>query len=436
MFASKGMQGVLRAAISPFGVALMIFGAAAQGTVLAADPLADLPFRLTGGTPNLDVRLRYEYLHLADPLAAPIKEDTAQATTIRVRLGYTTAAWNGIDGQLEYEGVDTIGDDRYNSLSNGRGTYPVIADAQVHEVNQVWLRYAGLPKTQIKYGRQRINFDNQRFIGGVAWRQDEQTFDAALLTTTLIPKTTVTYAHLDRVNSFRNFAINGRNVDRLDIDGHLMNVSTQVIEKTLKLTGYGYFLDFGTVPGAAVGRLLNNNQTYGLRATGTVPVQAFTLGYSLEYAIQQGWRGSPDHDQRYGLAEAVVGWKMLKATAGYEALGGNGISSFQTPLATTHAFDGWADQFLITPVGGLHRLYTSLGATVAKAGLTAVFHDFSADAGGAHYGNEVDLLASYPVLDNFTLFAKFAAYFADEFPVVAGQATNVQRGWLYAEYKF
>ncbi len=311
----------------------------------------------------------------------------------------------------------------------------MIADAQVHEINQVWLRYAGLPNTQIKYGRQRINFDNQRFVGGVAWRQDEQTFDAALLTTTLIPKTTITYAHLDRVNSFRNFAIGGRNVDRLDIDGHLFNASTKVIDKLLTVTGYGYFLDFGVVPGAAVGRLLANSETIGIRATGTVPVQTLSVSYTLEYAGQQDWRGSTDRDHRYGLAEAAVGWKKLKATAGYEVLGGNGVSSFQTPLATTHAFDGWADQFLITPTDGLQRLYASFGATVAKTSLTAVFHDFSANA-GPHFGNEVDLLASYPVLDNFTLFAKFAAYFADEFPVVAGQATNVRRGWLYAEYKF
>ncbi len=427
MNATKGMQRLVRPALAT----MMMFA----GAAMAADPLADLPFRLTGGTPNLDVRLRYEYLHLDNPLPAPLTQDTAQQVSVRVRLGYTTAAWNGLDGQLEYEGLDTVGDDRYNSLTNGRSNYPAIPDAQVHEVNQVWLRYSGLPKTQIKYGRQRINLDNQRFVGGVAWRQDEQTFDATYLNSTLIPKTTVQYAHLDRVNSFRNFAINGRNTDQLDIDGHLINSSTAILGKRLNLTGYGYFLDFGTVPGAAVGRLLANSQTYGLRATGSVPVKTLTFGYTLEYAAQQDWRGGIDKDHRYGLAEANVGWKKLKATAGYEVLGGNGVTSFQTPLATTHAFDGWADQFLITPTEGLRRAYASFGATVAKASLTAIFHDFSADA-GPHFGNEVDLLASYPVLDNFTLFAKFAAYFADEFPVVAGQATNVQRGWLYAEYKF
>lgn len=431
MNATKGLQGVLRAAMSAISVAVICFGTTAQ----AADPLADLPFRLAGGTPNLDVRLRYEALNLDDPLVAPIVENTAQATTIRVRLGYTMAAWNGIDGQIEYEGVDTIGDDRYNSLRNGRTSYPVIADAQTHEVNQAWLRYAGLPKTTIKYGRQRINLDNQRFVGGVAWRQDEQTFDAASLATTLIPLTTLQYAHLDRVDSFRNFLINGRNVDRIDIDGHLINSSTAVLGKQLNLTAYGYLLDFGVVPGASVGRLMANSQTWGLRATGTVPVAALNLSYSLEYAVQQDWRGSTDRDHRYGLVETALAWKKLKGTVGYEVLGGNGVSSFQTPLATVHAFDGWADQFLITPTDGLQRLYASMAATVGKTSLTAVFHDFSANA-GPHYGNEADLLASYPVLENFTLFAKFAAYFADQFPVVAGTATNVRRGWLYAEYKF
>lgn len=431
MNATKGMQGVLRAAMSATSVAMIVFGSAAQ----AADPLADLPFRLTGGTPNLDVRLRYEYLHFDDPLAAPVTQDTAQQTTIRVRLGYTTAAWNGFDGQLEFEGLDTVGDDRYNSLTNGRSEYAVIPDAQVHEINQVWLRYAGLPKTQIKYGRQRINLDNQRFVGGVAWRQDEQTFDAAYLSTTLIPKTTLQYAHLDRVNSFRNFVIDGRNTDQVDIDGHLINSSTVVLGKKLNVTAYGYFLDFGSVPGAAVGRLMSNSQTVGLRATGSLPVQALTVGYTAEYAVQQDWRGSVDRDHRYALAEATVGWKKLKGGVGYEVLGGNASTSFQTPLATAHAFDGWADQFLITPTEGLRRMYATFGATVAKTSLTAIFHDFSADA-GPHFGSELDLLASYPVLDNLTVFAKFAAYFADEFPVVSGQAVNVQRGWLYAEYKF
>ncbi len=407
------------------------------GPARAADPLADLPYRLTGGTPNLDLRLRHEYVHVEDPLATPIVNNDANAVTVRVRLGYTTAAWNGLDAQLEYEGVDNIGDDRYNSFNNGRSAYTVIADAQVHEVNQAWLRYSGLPKTQIKYGRQRILIDNQRFVGNVGWRQDEMTFDGALLTSTYIPKTTFTYAHLDQVNSFRYFSIGGRNTDRIDIDGHIINASYAAIGSALKLTGYGYLFDFGLQPTGAAGRLLASTQTYGLRATGTLPAKPLTLSYALEYAKQLDYTGNPvNSDSRYWLIEGTAVWKKLKGIAGYEVLGGDGRTSFQTPLGTAHAFQGWADQFLITPVNGLTRAYLSAGVTVAKLGLTAVLHDFNAERGGQHYGSEVDFLASYPLFENCVLNAKFAAYFADKAPAVAGSAIDSQKTWLYLEYKF
>lgn len=430
MNASIRLQGFLRAA---FTATLLTLGASPPGI---ADPLAELPRRLSQGQPNLDVRLRHEYLHLAAPLPVPVTNSRAQATTLRIRLGYTTAAWNGFDGQLEYEGVETLGDDRYQSLANGRSQYPVIADAEIHELNQAWLRYAGLPQTQLRYGRQRLNFDNQRHVGSVAWRQDEQTFDAAYLSTTLIPHSRLQYAHLDRVNSFRHFAIDGRTVDQLDIDGHLLNLSWSLLDTRLQLTGYGYFLDFGAVPDGAAGRLLSNQKTCGLRATGALPAAGVDLGYTLEYARQQGWRGSPDRDLRYALIEASAGWKPLKASAGYEVLGGDGRSGLQTPLATTHAFDGWADQFLITPAGGLQRIYAALSLRHAGSSLTVVGHDFSADAGGLHYGSEIDLLASQALQPTLTLFAKFAAYFGDAEAAPAGKNGDVQRGWLYAEFRF
>ena len=38
---------------------------------------------------------------------------------------------------------------------------------------------------------------------------------------------------------------------------------------------------------------------------------------------------------------------------GFERLEGNGTVALQTPLATLHAFNGWADKFLSTPANGL-----------------------------------------------------------------------------------
>ena len=46
----------------------------------------------------------------------------------------------------------------------------MVADPKGTEFNQAWARYA-FENASGTYGRQRINHGNQRFIGGVAWRQ-------------------------------------------------------------------------------------------------------------------------------------------------------------------------------------------------------------------------------------------------------------------------
>nr|WP_293245184.1 alginate export family protein [Panacagrimonas sp.] len=428
-----------------------IFAAAAvclaPVAVNAADPLSNLPFNLAGGTPNLDLRLRYEHVKIDGPLAAPMTEDEADALTARVRLGYTTGKWNEFDGQLEFEGLTSIGDDEdYNDFDNGRAAYPVIADAKMDEINQAWLRYAGLPKTQIKYGRQRILLDNQRFVGNLGWRQNEMTYDAALLTSTFIPKTTFTYAYLNNVNSFRffDFAPAGSPAELgtdLDIKAHLINAQVAVLDKKLVVTAYGYLLDFDEIPsGAPSARQFADSQTFGARITGAIPVQAFTLGYALEYADQQDYEDSTSVvDADYSLFEASVGYGAFKGTVGYEILEGDGAAySFQTPLATMHAHQGWADQFLITPVQGLERAYVSATATLGEVGLTATYHQFESETGGLEYGDEIDLLASYTVIESLVLNAKYANYSADDLPTAGtpAQPFDTEKFWVYAEYKF
>src|SRR3546814_18226061 len=51
----------------------------------------------------------------------------------------------------------------------------------------------------VTVGRQRINLDDQRFVGSVGWRQNEQTFDAARLESTFGPvQVDATYAWSNR----------------------------------------------------------------------------------------------------------------------------------------------------------------------------------------------------------------------------------------------
>jgi hypothetical protein len=117
-------------------------------------------------------------------------------------------------------------------------------------------------------------------------------------------------------------------------------------------------------------------------------------------------------------------------------LGGNGMRAFQTPTATLHAFQGWADKFLTTPGGGIEDLYVRLDYTVAGLGpidglkLTGVYHHFDAEQGSTHYGDEIDAQASYKFFDHYTVGLKFARYMADAF------ATGTTKVWVTLGVKY
>lgn len=405
---------------------------------VAGDPIDTLASSVRSGTANVDLRVRSETVDQDD------FDDKGDAFTVRARLGYTTGQWNKLDAQLEYEGLTSVGGGhRFNSTGNGEADHPVVADPDVNELNQAWVRWSGLPQTTIKFGRQRIVLDNARFVGNAGWRQNEQTYDAALLTTRLIPRTTLTYAYVDNVNSFRYWDFDSTADvdlnDDIDVSAHLVNASVSVFDTALRVTAYGYLLDFHDAPAAPASRLFGDSRTLGVRASGAVPIAALTLSYALEFAGQQDYADAGSAtDAGYRLAELALGRGAVKCALGRERLEGDGTYSFQTPLATAHAHQGWADQFLITPLDGLERRYVSLSAGVRKLSLTLTFHDFQSDRASVDYGSEVDLLASLTVIENLTVSAKLARYDAEAYPVTgaSGRTFDTTKSWLFAEYRF
>ena len=97
-------------------------------------------------------------------------------------------------------------------------------------------------------------------------------------------------------------------------------------------------------------------------------------------------------------------------TLGDEVLEGDGKRGFSTPLATLHAHNGFADVFLSTPANGLTDLYLKAAVPLGNTTLTAVYHRFEADRGSARYGDEIDLVAAYPISKQLKLTAKLAAF--------------------------
>ncbi len=341
---------------------------------------------VAGSKVIIDARLRYE--RVEQPVAAARTENVADALTARLRAGFETgAAW---DTRLLVEGEfvdDWIGD--FNSTANGRTQYPIVADPAASELNRLQLTNTSLPGTTITLGRQRINLDDQRFVGNVGWRQNEQTYDALRVVNTSISKLTVDVSYVDRVN--RVFGENS--VTQLPTfrgDMVLANLAYQL--PFGKLTGFGYLLDLSN-------SAASSSVTAGLRFAGQKPAGPFKFSYTASWARQTDHGNNPvDYDASYLLGELGLGRGGFAATLGYEKLGA-GARSFTTPLATLHKFQGWADVFLTTPANGIADGYASLGysakwAPLDNLNLTGVFHQYDAARGGASLGHETDLLLS------------------------------------------
>ena len=95
-----------------------------------------------------------------------------------------------------------------------------------------------------------------------------------------------------------------------------------------------------------------------------------------------------------------------------------------------HAFNGWADKFLRTPVNGLGDLYVGASGLSSPITWAAAYHDFRAATGVARYGGELDFLLSYRSPWSQTFAIKGAVYDADAF------STDTYKIWLWTAYRF
>lgn len=372
--------------------------------------------------PYADIRYRLE---LVDQGGLP---EDATASTLRVRLGVRTREWQGLSAVLEGEGIVIVGGETFNSTVNGRTQYPVVADPEDSVVNQAFLRWRPNPRFELAAGRQALNLDNQRWVGSVGWRQNDQTLDAAGLAFKPVKGLALNYNYVWRVN--RVFGKDSPVGVYRDNDIHLLRLS-QDFAGFGALSVYGYLLDIPDAPAAS-------SQTIGLRFAGN---RALTpkvkLLYAVEYARQSEYGDNPrDFGLDYWLIEPGIGFGAWTAKLGFEQLEGNGSVGLQTPLATLHAFNGWTDKFLTTPANGLRDVYADVSWKLGGPGLLKdtslrlVYHDYDSVEASASYGDEWDLQVSHPIGKRFSALLKYADYGADAF------ATDTQKFWVAVEAKF
>ena len=376
------------------------------------------------GQIKFDLRYRFEYVDQAGLGAG-------NADPLRLRLGWLSPEFvSGFQAFIEFEGLTHVFANQYNSTRNGKTQFPVIADPSVAELNRFWLSFNGIPDTLLKVGRQRIRYDNQRFLGNVGWRQLEQTFDSFTLANNSIENLDVQAGYLWNVLN-----VTGRNVG---VRAPILNVSYDVKDYG-KLTGYGYWLGYTTSFNSGPTPYAFATQTYGLRFNGgTKIVDNLKALYTAEYAFQMDYDKNPRKytvhyfDVMGGLQvpELGAGFSNLVAKVGWSQLGSSGGSAFQTPLGTNHKFQGWADKFLVTPPQGIQDLNAEVGFKFYGIKMAAIYHNFRSAVGGVEYGNEVDAVIARKFGKHYTVLAKYAQYYAKNF------ATDTQKFWLSVETKF
>lgn len=404
--------------------AMILMAASAATTPALADDIVLKPV--------IDARLRYENVD-QDGIARK-----ADAVTARVRAGIeaTDGPWSVL---AESEATLAI-DNHYNSGVNGKTAFPIVADPQNVELNRLQVQYRGLPATVVTVGRQRINLDDQRFVGSVGWRDNEQTFDAARIEWAGIKglKADVTYAWSDRtIYGIDGGRFNAPNRPQ-SIDGDNVFANLSYGTRYGTLTGFSYLIDEDST---VLALRQNSSQTYGGRFAGGAPlVPGMKLTYAASFARQSNYRNNPVHYHAdYYLGELGVEAKGAKLMGGYEVLGSDGGAfGFQTPFATLHKFQGWADKFLVTPTNGVRDLYGMVGYTLPKVGpfaavnAQAIYHQFDSDHAHINYGHEIDLQLSGKLAKRYTLLVKYADFIGKAAPTFR----DTKKFWVALDFSY
>lgn len=409
------------AAASSAGTQTALQAPAAQQPAPVADSFSQA---LLKGKPLFDARYRFEFVD-QDGLA-----DEANAHTIRTRFGYETMKFHNITALVEVENISDIGGERYNDTINGKTTYPTVGDIEGTDLNRAYIAYFGIPQTNVMLGRQNIALDNQRWVGAVGWRQNDQTFDAITVSNTSIPNTSVFYAHSNQVNKTLGYRSPAGIWDDANIN--LVNLGYTGFPVG-KISAYSYLVD---TPDSKT----TSSETYGARFDGKQAVtDVLSALYALEYATQSDYgSNTANYNVDYFSVEPGVTIGQFTVKAQYENIEGNGTQALQFPLATLHAFNGWADKLTTIPANGLVDknigiIYVAKSENEYLNGTKAqvFYHDYSPENGsGADYGTEWNASVEQLIKGKYTVGIKYANYHADSF------ATDTVKIMPYIQYKF
>lgn len=381
-----------------------------------APALLETPKETSWLIPILDARLRYEFANVENL-------DDSNALTLRVRPGLKTTEWNGFSALAEGEFTGAAIDDYHGGAP---GTEPfdptqsLIADPNNAELNQAFLKYHGFDTTVIA-GRQRIIYNNAAFVGNSGWRQNEQTYDAASVGYESDFGFKASYAWVNRVNRIFGEQADGV-FSHVDSNVHLINASYSGFEN-ITLAGYAYLMDFHdtTLSGW-------DNDTYG--AFVDIPIAG--INTHAEFAVQNEAGPANDLTAIYFHLNASKTIGKCTLMAGVEQLD----NGFQTPLATLHSMNGFADTTdglrATGTTGGLTDNYISLTTPLPwELKWTNVAHFFGNNNVSTDFGFGWDSQLVKKFDDHFSATAKLGYFDSSDPLYLSATKASIQLDYTF-----
>jgi hypothetical protein len=261
---------------------------------------------------------------------------------------------------------------------------------------------------------------NERFVGSVSWRQNEQTFDAVRYQTKLGAAFKIDYSFINRVN--RVFGSKSPQGDwRSNI--HLLDMNYTITSQQ-QLKFYTYTIDLREAPQLS-------NQTIGLDYLQSGSLGNFSYQFNGAVATQHDIAdNSTSFNAMYQNFEAQLSYQSYSLGLGMEKLGADNGVGFSTPLATLHKYQGFADKFLNTPTNGIDDLQLKAGFTRQNWDVQVQYHWLDANRSSLAYGREFDVTAQYKFSPQYTVLLKAARYDAADY------LTDTTKLWLQWLAKF
>ncbi len=376
-----------------------------------------------------NLRLRYEGV---DDDSSPLN---ANALTLRYRGTFETHIARKTTFLAEVEAVAKLVND-FNDGSGNQPERPIVPDPDGIELNRLQILTEIIPQTRITVGRQRIVFDDERFVGLLAFRQNDQTFDAIRASSELPGNIFIDTAYIRRTNR-----ILGNDNPNGEFVGNSYLVNLNVPSPIGRVGGFYYSLDLTTGPDFAPNDHFSS-ETGGIRLIGRRHWDKLGLVWEASWARQSAIADNPNiYTADYWLGSVSVIVNDLTFNFRSEILGSDTnasdqmIRSFQTPLGTLHKFQGDADIFLVTPSQGLVDLAPSLEWRIGNLGSFSGikgfvrYHWFSAEDDSTAYGQELNigLTAKYK-RNRFSV--SYADYQAESF------ATDTQKLFISIVHAF